>query len=242
MPVEIWNFKTRYVNARGKWVFAPTEACKEKGHALKALVENAVGFEPFYYHLRRGGHVAALHTHRPQRFFARVDIKNFFYSISKSRVAGALHDIGIPAVRDYAKWSCVKNPLDKPAYALPYGFVQSPILASLVLRQSSVGTLLRGLSNSVAVSVYVDDIAISGADRAVVDEAFDRLLQSLEAANFALSPSKTAPTAEALELFNCELRYLHSAVTPARIERFQLEGKDQGAFDRYLASVEAGNG
>jgi hypothetical protein len=241
MPVEIWNFKHAYRNSRGKWVFAPTDRGKEKGKALKALVEDAVEFEPFYYHLRSGGHVAALHAHRPQRFFARVDIKDFFYSISNSRVAGALHDIGIPAVRGHAKWSCVKNPLGEPTYSLPYGFVQSPILASLVLRASSVGTLLRNLSNFVVVSVYVDDIAISGEDKAAVDDAFRRLLESLEGANFALSPTKTVATAEALELFNCELWYLHSAVTPARIERFRLEGKDEAAFDRYRASVEVGN-
>ncbi|MGH7455587.1 MAG: reverse transcriptase domain-containing protein, partial [bacterium] len=131
---------------------------------MKRLVEDATNFEAFFFHLRKGGHVAALHEHRRNRYFARIDLKNFFYSISRNRVARALHEIDIPRAGFYAKFSCVKNPYDEPTcptYALPYGFVQSPVLATLVLSRSVLGCYLRAIQSDVTLSVYMDDIAIS---------------------------------------------------------------------------------
>jgi hypothetical protein len=56
-----------------------------------------------------------------------------------------------------ASESVVKRPaLD--GFVLPYGFVQSPILASLALDKSKLGKLLRKLNGrtDITVSVYVD--------------------------------------------------------------------------------------
>ena len=244
MPVHYWNFEYCYPNSRGKPVFAPTDKGKAVGYKLKALVEERVAFDPFYYHLREGGHVAALHAHRPQRFFARVDIERFFYSVSKNRVASALHDIGIPSIHRFAKWSTVKNPYGDPPYSLPYGFVQSPILASLVLQSSAVGQFLRSIRSEVAVSVYVDDIAVSGDDPDRLDAIFKKLLENLDKANFAVNAKKTTATSAALELFNCDLRHLHSAVTTDRKADFYATGRtghSAHAFDRYCMTVESGN-
>lgn len=58
--------------------------------------------------------------------FARIDISNFFYSVSRRRVKSALGRIGIGKADFFSKWSTVANPYGDPAWALPYGFVQSP--------------------------------------------------------------------------------------------------------------------
>src|ERR1700710_1474341 len=137
MAVQFQNFAYTY-QVDGKHIFAPNLLGEAIGRDIKQQVEKAYAFDVFVFHLRNGGHVAALHSHRDHAFFARVDIRRFFYSIARNRVQRALMSIGIPRARHYAKWSCVKNPYGDPSYALPYGFVQSPILASLVLMESPV--------------------------------------------------------------------------------------------------------
>ncbi len=244
MAVEFWNIKYSYENGRGKSVFVPNDMCLKKGYELKGLIER-VDFDPFYYHLRKGGHVAALHAHRPQRWFARVDIERFFYSISRNRVARSLYEIGVPKAGDFAKWSCVKSPYGSPAYALPYGFAQSPILATLVLSRSPVGDFLRSIVSEVVVSAYVDDIAISGNDRDQLDVIFTQLAETIREADFSVNATKTAPTGEAIELFNCDLRFLRTAVTDERKGRFYSEkhtGDSEDGFDRYCLTIEEGNG
>src|SRR5690606_16172514 len=143
---------------------------------IKAKVEEAYTFDPFVYHFKRGGHVGALHAHRKRAIFCRVDIEKFFYGIGRNRVVRALRDIGIDRAHHYARWSTVKNPYAEPGYALPYGFAQSPILATLVLMTSSVGEYLRSLPDDLTKSVYMDDIALSGDSLEAVAVAFNGLL------------------------------------------------------------------
>src|SRR5690606_31651017 len=112
----------------------------------------------------------------------------FFYSIARNRVARALQDVGVTRARHYAKWSCVRNPYGDPRYVLPYGFVQSPILATLVLNCSAVGSFLRSLPAHVTVAVYMDDISLSSDSRSDLDSAFGGLLAALDAAQFRASP------------------------------------------------------
>lgn len=178
MPVAFLNYEYKY-RRNGKPVFAPNDRGRRIGNDIKRQLNRTVHFDDFYYHFQRGGHVAALHAHREHAFFARLDLERYFYSISKSRVQRALSDSGILRARHYAKWSCVRNPFDDPRYSLPYGFVQSPILATLVMMRSGVGDLLRTIGPDVAVSVYMDDISLSSDDE-------DRLRQTFEAVRLRL--------------------------------------------------------
>jgi hypothetical protein len=214
---------------------------------VKTQVESAYEFDSFVYHLRKsGGHVAALHHHRQHHYFARADLSDFFYSIARNRVQRALAEIGIARARHYAKWSCVKNPLDGPSYALPYGFKQSPILATLVLLTSGVGAYLRELdaSSSVAVSMYVDDISLSSDDEKALSEAFGILKEKIAEANFQISPLKIREPATGIDLFNCDLRNGSTFVRPSRIEHFYSEERSELSvmgFENYRASVSEGN-
>lgn len=245
MPVKFENFAYSFWNEQGKPVFVPNEKGYEIGNSLKALVEQAAFFEPFYFHLRSGGHVAALHEHRKNRYFARADLKNFFYSIARNRVARALHDMGIPKASYYAKFSCVKNPYEEPSYSLPYGFVQSPILATAVLSQSVLGDFLREIQTEVTVSVYIDDIAISSAECNTLQNIFDRLKAKIHEANFLINLEKTAPPTELMQIFNCELELNRASVTTARRTTFYDEVRSVAAceaFETYCRAVAWGNG
>lgn len=244
MPVKFANFAYWYWNDKKKPVFVPNEKGYEVGYELKELVEKAVTFEPFYFHLRPGGHVAALHEHRENHHFARADLKNFFYSIGRNRVARTLYEVGIPKAGVLAKYSCVKNPLEGPSYCLPYGFVQSPILATLVLSRSALGTFLKEIEGEVTVSVYMDDIAISAPSSEKLQSVFEGLKAKIEEANFPINVAKTVSPTELLELFNCELERDRTSVTEARRTAFHAEPRSAAsseAFARYCESVERGN-
>jgi hypothetical protein len=201
MPVKFSNYAYWYWNDGGKPVFVPNEKGYEVGYELKKLVESAVDFELFYFHLQPGGHVAALHEHRQNSYFARADLKNFFYSIGGNRVARALHEVGVPKAGALAKYSCVKNPLEGPSYCLPYGFVQSPILATLVLSRSALGAFLKEVRGDVTVSVYMDDIAISSDSPEKLQSTFAQLKSKIEEASFPINVAKTVSPTELLERF-----------------------------------------
>jgi hypothetical protein len=93
------NYKYSYENKNGRPIFAPSKKGRATGRALKKLVEQRYDPEPFMYHLGEdGGHVSALHAHRANKYFAKVDLQRFFYSIRRNRVKAALKAIGVRAV------------------------------------------------------------------------------------------------------------------------------------------------
>jgi hypothetical protein len=244
MAVTFENFAYSFNNDKGKPVFVPTERTRRIADELMPLVKVQVQFEPHYYHFTKGAHVAALHAHRGHRYFARLDLKNFFYSIGRNRVKAALKEIGVASAEHYAKWSTVRNPYEDPRYSLPYGFPQSPMLATLVLHLSALGTAIASLPPDILRSVYLDDIALSGDDLADLSEAFDGLKAAVEAANFTLNEDKVREPAEQIDLFNCDLSYGSSSVTDERVAAFYAgEVTDAGtaAFERYREKVATGN-
>jgi len=243
MPVAFLNYDYKY-RKKGKPVFAPNDRSRKIGKDIKRQVDRAVQFDPFYYHLQSGGHVAALHAHRQHRYFARLDLERYFYSISKSRVQRALVDNGILRARHYAKWSCVRNPYGDPAYSLPYGFVQSPILATLVMMNSVAGTFFRNLGANVAISVYMDDISLSSDDRNGLKDTFEATWLRLEEASFVINRGKVREPGTAMDLFNCDLEHGRTAVQQTRVAEFYAEPRSapsEEAFERYREGIEIGN-
>lgn len=234
------NYDFKYVH-KGKHVFVPNEDCLRRGKKLLEFCSSTATFPPYFFHYRSGGHVEALHQHLKNKFFFRIDIENFFYSISRNRVAAALHGVGLAKARDYAKWSCVKNPLKGPAYALPIGFVQSPVLASLVILRSPLAEAIeRANAAKVFVSVYFDDFIGSSMDKAALTAAYEAILSACDAANFVPNAGKLAGPAERLVAFNCDLQFNRVEVTESRITKFRdsepaLESIQ--AFEGYCARV-----
>ncbi len=244
MAVAIPNFAYRY-DRKGKPVFAPSSIGRRIGSEIKEAVEAAYEFDPIYFHLRKGGHVAAMHHHRDNLLFASIDISNFFYSISRRRVQSALDRIGVRNAGFYAKWSTVANPYNKPQYALPYGFVQSPILASLVLATSTVGRHLReALPGSVRVAVYVDDISLSSNNEADLMAAYQSTVTAVQEDQFTVSQAKIQAPAPSITIFNCRLEQGYTQVTQQRVQAF-YDGNpgvlEQTGFEAYCQTVMNGN-
>lgn len=243
MAVRFSTFDYKY-QKNGKWFFAPSDKGRDIGNDLKEQVEATHGFDKTYFHLHKGGHVAALHEHRPHRFFCRVDIENFFYRIARNRVARALRAIGIARAEQYAKWSTVKDPFGEFNYVIPYGFIQSPVLATLVLDRSDVGSFLRSLPPGIGRSIYMDDIVLSGDDAGELVQYFEELKSEIERANFRLSQGKIRAPTKAMDVFNCDLETGQSAVQTERRNKFYAEARSQvsiEAFEEYCERVEFGN-
>jgi hypothetical protein len=243
MSVAIPNYSYKYYR-RSKPVFVPSGIGRRIGAEIKAAVEGAYSFEPIYFHLRDGGHVAAMHHHRNHRYFARIDIAKFFYSVSRRRIQSALIRARISNAAFYAKWSTVANPYGDPSYALPYGFIQSPILASLVIATSAIGDHLRKASSQINVGVYVDDISLSSNDLSTLQAVFEATLATIETDGFLINADKLRMPAEIIDIFNCDLTKGQTTVRDDRISKFlaSVPSSDASdAFMRYCVSVETGN-
>lgn len=243
MPVNFENYSYSFL-LNGKHVFSPSELGRRIGEDVKQRVENAYTFDDFYYHLRQGGHVAALHSHRANTHFCKIDIENFFYSVARNRVVRALRSREIHRATHYGKWSCVKNPYGGPSYALPYGFVQSPILATLVLATSEVGRTLHRFAENLTVSVYVDDISLSSNDLPLLQTRYEELLQAVENANFTVNADECVAPCRDITIFNCSLCNGETMVTPNRVAEFYRVPRSPescAGFERYCASVRRGN-
>jgi hypothetical protein len=104
----------------------------------------------YFYHLRPGGHVAALRGHLHNRCFATLDISHFFDSITRAKNHRALRNIGIRHDRawEIAQESTVEKTLRQRDFSLPYGFIQSPVLASLTLDRSAFGRVMKTVARS----------------------------------------------------------------------------------------------
>lgn len=193
----------------GKWVFVPTEETVEIGRDIKAEIQNRWKPPSYFFHLKKGGHVAALKTHMRHSCFIHLDIQDFFGSINRTRVTRCLKGLySYSEARDIANASTVLLPnMTERRFILPYGFVQSMILAALCFQNSALGSYLKLLSRceDIAVSLYVDDIVISMRTDASAEEILRNAMAAADKSGFKLNPTKQEGPAKRISAFNIEL-------------------------------------
>ncbi|WP_262268833.1 reverse transcriptase domain-containing protein [Microvirga yunnanensis] len=238
------NYKEKF-RLGEKFIFVPNDECTRKGERIVEFCRSRVELPDCFYHYRSGGHVAALHRHLDNRFFFRIDLQHFYYAISRNRACEALHKVGFEKARTYGKWSCVKNPLLGPRYALPIGFVQSPALASLVLMRSPVMAAIRKAeAEGVFISVYLDDFIGSSTNKRVLENSYAEMLKACGIANLSPNQRKLIQPQEEITAFNCVLKHGLAAVTEDRISQFlgshPTEQADK-AFADYCLRVQEKN-
>ncbi|MBN6100570.1 hypothetical protein JR064_00105 [Xanthomonas sp. CFBP 8703] len=188
------RWEHRFEVKPGRWVYVPTPLGKAAGEKIRSSVSKVWSRPKFYFHLRRGGHVAALRRHLENQYFFRCDLDDFFGRINESRVTRSLKgSFSYVDARKMAKESVVIRP-DTGKTMLPYGYVQSPMLASLALDRSRVGRFLRQCESSehLTVSVYMDDIVLSSNDEGRLTAAVAELGQLATDAGLPLSPGKSS--------------------------------------------------
>ena len=237
----------KYERKPGRWVFEPSDEYRMIGEAIKIAVCKAWKAPSYYYHLRRGGHVEALKLHGMNKYFVRFDIEDFFGRINRTRVTRCLKEyFSFPEARKMANDSTVRHPVENDRWVLPYGFVQSPILASLALAKSRLGTELERLHDNklVKVSVYVDDIIASCNDLVQLHQSRDDLCNSAQKAALEFGASKTQGPAPTIIAFNIELAHMSLAIVPQRLDEFAValaESDSEQQREGILKYVESVN-
>lgn len=235
----------------GKWVFVPTPESVTTGNKIKRAIEKCWRPPSYYFHLRAGGHVEALRSHIGHDIFLRIDIQDFFGSINRTRATRCLKDkFGYNIARTYANASTVPDPAVEKRIIIPFGFVQSQILAAVCLAESALGKYLEKLhrNSSVALTVYVDDIIVSTSDTALLDQVLQDIEDAATKSHFVLNTSKQEGPAAAITAFNIVLAKGSMSVEAERYQRFQealteasSEHQRRG-ITSYVASVNVAQG
>jgi Reverse transcriptase (RNA-dependent DNA polymerase) len=236
-------YSHRFRTSKGLEIYVPTPMGRKLGETVADHILTAWTPHSHFYHFRSGGHVEAARLHTANPVFARLDIQSFFDSVTRSKVYRALRWLRIPKADalDYATLSTVAKASGR---SLPFGFVQSPAVASLVLDRSALGKAFRSLrrAGEVALSVYMDDILVSGSSVAQVEAAADELDSAAGMSGFDLSPAKRQVGVPEIEAFNLRLAQEFLEVTPERMEAFAAierttNGARERAIVRYVAKV-----
>lgn len=233
------------------WVFVPTDETVEYGKKLKKEIENRWSPPSFYYHLRDGGHVQALSSHMNNDLFIHLDISNFFGCINKSRVTRCLKGFyTYDKARAIAVESTVRDPGDPSIekYILPFGFVQSPLIASLCLQKSRLGRYLSDLNKmaSYEVSVYMDDIIISSNHETALNDVLREVKLIADKARFPLNEAKEEGPAKKITAFNIELSKSSLIITEERFQKFITACRESDDFNvisgivGYITTVNRG--
>jgi hypothetical protein len=207
----------------GKWVFVPTLESIKDGKDIKLEVNKRWNPPRNYFHLRSGGHIKALESHLDNSVFVHLDIQNFFGSINKTRVTRCLK--GLFSYKDARSIACKSTVIhpDEKNFILPFGFVQSPILGSLCLANSALGSCLNSLQKKytgLIASVYVDDITLSSKNEASLLDATEELKQYAERSKFKLNQKKEEGPAVKITAFNIELSNRSLEIEPKRYREF----------------------
>lgn len=244
-PLPPWS--NRFELKAGRWVFEPTTEARIKGLQIKTAIQGIWKPPRFFYHLRSGGHVAALRAHLGATVFARVDIEDFFGSVNRSRITRILKSrFGYAEARRMALVSAVTHPTAVPhRFILPYGFVQSPILASVALFDSRLGKLLCNIANTsgMNVSVYVDDIIVSCTDPLQLQVWLTQIEAAATKSGFALNAAKTQGPSASITAFNIDIANADMQVEATRYGEFVAafaatsNPAEQAGIARYIHSV-----
>ena len=173
-----------------------------------------------FYHHRNGGHVSAIKRHLDNAYFSHLDINRFFYRVRKNRIIKSLKRVGFSFydANEAAAHSVVKT---EDGFSLPYGFTQSPVLASLCLDWSPCGAFLRRIPKEFRVSVYVDDIILSHAsDREALLALSNELVECFRSGGFPVSEDKMTLAETEIVSFNIRLSSGELVIVSDRMHEF----------------------
>lgn len=217
-------YASKFRLPKGTQVFVPTDKGEVIGGDIVKRVRQRWKPPNFFYHLQPGGHVAAVRTHYTKSWLASVDLARFFNQVTRTRVHRALRRIGFPQAEAFemASDSTVEEDVGSRRFSLPFGYVQSPLLASIALERSALGAAIRTVRKSgVLLSVYVDDITISADTEDEVIAALATLHSGAELAGFQFNDDKKQGPSQTIEGFNIKFGSHVLRITDCRMAEFE---------------------
>ena len=224
-----------------RWVYIPTPGTKADGRKLVKVIKNRWNPPAYFYHFKKGGHIAALNAHRKSVYFSRIDIEDFFGSITASRITRTLKPyFGYDKAREIAKNSTVRRPDSQVSKLMvPFGFVQSSLIASVCLDKSTFGEFLKGLSTdpNFVLSVYMDDIIISSNNKVDLANKTHELKKFLVKSHWASSQKKELIAQRAITAFNIDLMQNLIEVCDSRLQKFKADYLQSGSTNKKSAII-----
>jgi hypothetical protein len=221
------TYTHKFVLPNGRQVFVPSASGRQAGAVVHADVRRRWRVPHYFYHLRSGGHLAALRAHLHNRCFTTLDISGFFDSVTRSKIYRALRSIGIEYRKawDIARESTVEKTTRRNDFSLPYGFVQSPALASLALDRTALGRRMKVLarSNHMRLSCYVDDVVLSGVEKHAVESGRLELIEAARLSNFIINDTKSQLPGPEITVFNIVLSNGEMVLTNDRMLEFERD-------------------
>lgn len=214
------NYGSRIPIGENKFAYDQLKRFRSRGYHYIAEISNVWRPPSLFFHHRKGGHVAAAKIHSNNIHFFKIDLARFFYSISKNQIIKSLKRVGFSFedAREIAIESTVSH--DGTIF-LPFGFVQSPILASLCFWNSEAFRSLKKLPTGISKSVYVDDILLSHPnDAGLLDDGASSVLAACERANFATNSKKTHPSQITMRTFNLDVGSSELKICEDQFEEF----------------------
>lgn len=213
------------------WVFVPSPDAVDIGEEIKDEIESKWVVPDYYYHHKSGGHVAALKAHIHNSYFLALDIKDFFGSINKTKVTRSLKNI-LPYknAREVANKTVLKHP-EKGNFILPYGFVQSPLVASICLFYSGLGQWLdkQQRREEITLSIYVDDILVSANDETLLSVFLKEAAAIGAKTGFQLNMLKIQGPSPKVIIFNVEVGQYFLNITDLRLAEFSDVFRESGS-------------
>lgn len=237
---------TRFEVKPRKWVYVPSYKSRANGHSIKENLSEKFNLPPFYYHLRSGGHLEATRVHLQNHYFAAVDLKNFFESITPSMITRSLKPV---LGYHMARWIALESTVRSESVAnrhIPFGFVQSPYIATICLNTSCVGRELTKLARckGITISVYMDDILLSANKKRALKSAYLSILKAIKNSCFEVSESKQQPPATKATAFHIEFSHNRSKLLPYRHEYFidkMRQENNKNAIEAILSYITQAN-
>lgn len=241
------SWSEKYELKPGRWVFVQTQEAKLLGREIITTINNKWKAPDYYFHLRDGGHVKALKSHIGHHYFTALDLADFFGSMSRTRVTRSLKQyFDYETARAIAKASTVPHSrANEHSHSLPYGFSQSPLLASICLEKSTLGILLNQCQQdiTIAVTVYMDDIILSSDSENVLSQWVNELKSAAIRSNLTLNSTKESPISKRIECFNITMSHNHLEITRDRFKDFytvynqSTSGHQRKGIGGYIGTV-----
>jgi hypothetical protein len=207
----------------GRWIFVPSQEGRAEGTKIKTEISRRWVSPDYMYQFRPGGHIAALKKHLPNSSFVRLDIKDCFGSINRSRVTRCLKNlVGYQKAREWTTMSVVRSPAEPLKWVLPFGFVQSPILAALCISEGALGSCLRKIHEmrNVVLTVYVDDIIASTREDFLTQLIREKIEAAISRSRFEINMDKSMGPGSSITAFNIIIEHQKLVVHPDRLKQF----------------------
>ena len=183
------------------------------------VLEKRWDYPAYMFNAVSGGHISALREHTANLYFAVIDLKSYYETITDTKLHRSLRSVGVPHSEAF-KLTGESTVRVGKKMQLPRGFHQSSLLASLVFDRSLLGSLIRSKNLNSLITVYNDDIVMSSTCLEKLSKDFSLIIDAAKRSNFKINTKKTQSPRELVEVFNLLLSQHNISFSEKRIEKF----------------------